>query len=260
MKFSELAKVHSQELIVSPRYEAWIKANSNPHFSDEALEFMHRALIDQRTPRDRRGSVSASSLGKCQRRQQFTFMGMPEMPYSAKTSSIFVNGTFMHLRWQMAGLTEGFLAQAEVPVPKDNAYRLSGTMDGVLHEGSILELKSTNSYGFSRVLLWGPLFGHEEQGATYLLATGAEKVVFVYENKDTQEFKEIVKHRDELPLETIIMAVERLWEAIDRKVLAPPLDAVYEPKQPCSTCQFRDVCLTVETWDQAQEVADEVHQ
>jgi hypothetical protein len=134
VKFSELVKHNKPELVVSNRYEAWVKENSNPQYSDSAIVFGTTALIAQSTPRDRRGTVSASSLDSCRRRQQFTYLGLSEGPMSAKTAAILQNGTFTHLRWQMAGLSEGWLIEAETPVPRPNPLRLHGTMDGVLYD------------------------------------------------------------------------------------------------------------------------------
>lgn len=252
MKFGELLRVHKPELVISRRYDEWVAKNSNPVYSPEALDFAREQLWAQTYPRDRRGTVSASSLKKCMRRQAFTFLGMPEMPYSAKTSAIFQNGTFMHLRWQMAGITEGFLSACEIKVPS-NPFRLSGTLDAVAYEDSVVELKSCNSNSFSRAMAFGPIAGHDYQVATYCLVTGREQGVLIYENKDTQEFTEIVLPREQLPLQEIIIANERLWEYLDRQVLPDPLDAVYENKMPCSGCPFRNVCLKFPSWVEADE-------
>ena len=68
-----------------------------------------------------RDCQSASSLGLLSDdRQEFTWLGWCEMAPSPKTAQIFHNGNFMHLRWQMAGLTAGWLKDAEVPVPAND--------------------------------------------------------------------------------------------------------------------------------------------
>lgn len=252
VRFGELLKTHKPSLIISQRYDAWMGKNSNPVYSHEALDFGRAQLFLQSTPRDRRGTVSSSSLKKCWRRQIFTFLGVPEQDYSAKTSAIFQNGTFMHIRWQMAGLTEGFLKSAEIGVGA-NEYRLSGTMDGIAYDDSVVEFKSTNSYSFSKVMAFGPIAGHEYQVATYCLVTGRDRGILVYESKDTQEFTEIVLDRADLPITEVKIAADKVWDHIDRKVLPAPLDAVYENKQPCSSCQFRNVCLKLSSWVEADE-------
>lgn len=257
MRFGELLKLSKPDLVVSRRYDAWAIKNSNPTYSEEALAFGHEALALQATPRDRRGTFSASSLGKCKRRQQFTFIGMPEDPFTAKTSNILINGTFMHIRWQMAGITEGFFKKVEVPI-SENPWRLSGTIDAIAHDDTVVEIKSANNYAFRNAMQFGSLFGHEEQLATYMLLTDSEKGALLYENKDTQEYCEIVKRREELPTGKIEHDAEWLWDMTDKKKLFEPLDAVFDNKQPCSTCPFKSQCPEMRTWSQAVETAKEV--
>lgn len=256
MKFSELAKYQDGKgLIVSSRYKTWIAKNANPHYSAEALSFGHQQLLLQSNQRDRRGTISSSSLSSCQRRQQFTFLGMPELPPSPKLAAIFQTGTFMHIRWQMAGLTAGWLSEAEVPIGK-NTYELSGTMDGVLDEDSVLELKSCNSNSFRRVLSFGPLEGHLFQVGTYVLTTGREKGVLIYEDKDTQEFKEFVFPRAELPLIEIEFGAKLLWQRITAEQLVEPLDECLAKSGKYLGCPFRDNCLKIRSWEEASDLAD----
>lgn len=254
MKFSDLGKYKvDSELVVSKRHEAWLQENANPKYSEQAQEFGRWAFDMQGYPRDRKGTISASSLGSCRRRQQFTFLGMPELPPTPKLAQIFQNGTFMHIRWQMAGLTEGWMKEAEVPVG-DNEYRLSGTQDGIAYDDSVVELKSANSHSFNRVMSFGPLGGHPFQVGTYVLTTGAEKGVLIYENKDTQEWKEFVLYRDDLPLVEIEEANEILWNNIDHKQLYEPLDdCVAGEGYMYHGCPFRKECLKIKSWEHAEE-------
>lgn len=256
MKFGELLKVNKPELIISKRYDAWVSKNSNPVYTDEALAFGMHQMYMQAKPRDRRGTISASSVYSCMRKQQFTYLGMPEQQFSAKTSAILQNGTFMHIRWQMAGITEGFMPKCEIPVDQ-NEYGLSGTKDAHAYDGSVIELKSCNSNSYRNVGTFGPLSGHKDQLATYMLLTDTQRGALVYENKDTQEFTELVYDREELPLDGVKQRAHLIWQLIDNKKLAEPLDAAYEEKQPCSTCVFRENCLAVKDWDHAEQFVGE---
>lgn len=257
MKFGDLSKYKIDTgLVISPRHEKWLSENANPVYSEAALDFAVDALEAQGKPRNRKGTISASSLGSCRRRQQFTFIGMPELPPSPKTAQIFQTGTFMHIRWQMAGLTEGWLTAAEVPVG-NNDYGLSGTQDGIAYDDSVVELKSANSNSFNRVNTFGPLGGHPFQVGTYVLTTGAEQGVLIYENKDTQEFKEFVLTRDELPLDEIEIINEKLWERTVTKELFEPLDECEAGVgYKFAGCPFRTECLKIRTWEEAEEMAD----
>ena len=254
MKFSQLAKYKKDtDLVISARYETWMATNSNPVYSPEALEFMQNELA--KTPRVRRGTVSASSLGSCKRKQVFGYLGLIQIPPSPKLAGIFQNGTFMHLRWQMAGITEGFVKKAEVRVPENKHY-LTGTMDGICYEDSILELKSINTNGFNEVSSFGPKKDHMIQGAAYALTTGREKVVFVYEDKNTQEYKEIVKTRDELPLEEAELSAHLVWDHIEMKELPEPLEGCMAgDSYTFKGCPYRNQCLKIRSWEEAEELA-----
>jgi hypothetical protein len=248
MRFSETVKMTDPGLVVSRRHDAWVTKDDHPIFSEEALKFAQRELT--KGDRVRKGTVSASSLGECKREQQFVFAGIEKLPMDAKNAMKVSNGSFMHLRWQMAGITEGWLPHAEVPIGR-NAYQLSGTMDGVLYEDSVLELKSINMNGFSRVQTFGPLKPHLYQMATYMLCTQREKGVFIYECKDNQEYKEIPIQRDELPIEDATASANQIWEAIESKQLYEPLNDCMDQKGwKYNSCPFRDRCLGIHDWSE----------
>lgn len=257
VKFSELHKYSATKLVVSPRHEAWLAVNSNPRYSAEALDFGRSQLLSIGLPRDRRGTVSASSFGSCHRKQQFTYLGLPELPPSSKLAQVFQNGSFMHVRWQMAGLTEGWLTRAEVPVGR-NDFWLSGTQDGIAYDGSVVEFKSVNTIGFTKVASFGPQPGHKIQIATYVLTTGAQQASLIYEDKNTQEYKEFVFKDDELPLQEVADQAVEMWQRIEAEVL-------YEPLTECEAgvgyrflgCPFRKQCLKIRNWKEAKELADQ---
>lgn len=250
MRFSETVKHVTDDLVISRRHEAWIRENDHPVYSQAALEFAAHEL--SKRDRVRQGTVSASSLGECKRYQQFVFLGMPKLPMDAKNAAKVTNGSFMHLRWQMEGLTEGWLAEAEVPV-KSDAYHLMGTMDGINYDGSILELKSINANGFSRVSTFGPLIPHLFQMATYMLCSEIEKGVFLYENKDTQEYTEIVVEPEDLPMTEAVMAGENMMKSLSEERLYEPLaDCMDQKGWKYNSCPFRDRCLWVYNWDEVK--------
>lgn len=249
MKFSETVKLAREDLVVSHRHDAFVVANdAHPHYTGPALRFAENQL--GKPDRVRHGTVSASSLGECRRYQQFVFLGFPRLPPDPKNAAKMQNGTFMHLRWQMEGLTEGWLDKAEVPLGK-NPYGLSGTMDGLLYEGSILELKSINMNGFSRVQAFGPLLPHLFQMATYMLSTEREKGVFIYECKDNQEYTEVLVNRDDALVDQAAAAAREVWNLIETKRLEEPLSKCLDKEGwVYNSCPFRDRCLKVRAWEE----------
>lgn len=250
MKFAEVVKHKpGSNLVISPRHERWMEKNANPKYSPAAQNFMVQELT--KTQRERKGTVSASSLGSCKRQQQFTYIGMPKIPPSAKTAAVFQTGTFMHLRWQMAGLSEGWLVKAEESLPA-NRWMLSGTMDGIAHDGSVVEFKSINSNGFRNVMTFGAKPEHRTQLGAYLLATGIEKGVFIYEDKDTQEYIEIPQTATELPLNQIADRINQITAANAAKDLFEPLDECMAGKGKFNWCPFRKECLGIREWEEAE--------
>lgn len=253
MKFGEHIKQQKPELVVSRRHDAWMKANGNPEYSPEAIEFAREAL--NTATRERRGTVSGSSINSCRRRQIFTFLGWYQLPPTGKTAAIFQNGTMMHIRWQMAGLTEGWLRQAEVPVPH-NFLHLSGTMDGLADDGTIVELKSINSNGFRQVNTFGPKQDHVMQVATYGTVALIDKAVLIYECKDTQEYRELVVDITDALREEVVAVSERVWEYIDNQELPEPLSECEEKKgYRYNGCPYRDRCLVTKNYEHAMEQA-----
>jgi hypothetical protein len=250
MRFAETIKLADPELVVSRRHEEWLALSDHPVYSHEALAFAQRQLHAK--DRLRQGTVSASSLGSCARAQQFIFLGMPKLQPEVQSLARMLNGSFMHLRWQMGGISAGWLHAVEVPVGT-NPLRLSGTMDGIVYDGSVLELKSINRNGFGRVQTFGPLVGHLFQMATYMLCTKRTKGVFIYECKDTQEYKEIVVNRDDLPMSEAERKAVALWDSIEKKVLYEPLDKCIDRQGYIyNSCPFRDRCLQIYTWEEAR--------
>jgi hypothetical protein len=248
MRFGETVKLTAPDLVISRRHDAWLMQNDHPAYSERALRFAHMALT--KPDRVRVGTISASSLGECPRAQQFVYLGMPQLPPDQKGAMKMQNGFFMHLRWQMAGLTEGWLSRAEVPIGT-NHYNLSGTMDGICYDDSVLELKSINMNGFGRVQTFGPLLPHLFQMATYMLVTQRERGIFLYECKDNQEYKEIVLRADELPLAEAAEQAEVMWQSVRQQALFEPLNKCIDKEGYLyHSCPFRDRCLSIHRWEE----------
>jgi hypothetical protein len=234
------------DLVVSRRHDAWLLENDHPVYSERAKAFA--AMVFRSKDRVRKGTFSASSLGECMREQQFTYLGMPKLPPDQKNAMKMHNGSFMHLRWQMAGLSEGWLKDAEVPIGK-NPFNLSGTMDGIVDDDSVLELKSINVNGFSRVTAFGPLHPHLFQMATYMLCSRRERGVFIYECKDNQEYQEIQVSRADLPMDEAEHQAGAMWASVDQQMLFEPLEkCIDKTGWKYNSCPFRDRCLVIHEW------------
>lgn len=254
MKLSQLAKYNLVPPVTLYKHEEWM-INERP-YTQEAIDFIARELA--KVGRDRRGSFSASGLGSCPRQQQFTYLGLAKLPQSAQRMAVLANGTFVHLRLQAAGLSAGWLAEAEVPIP-ENVTGLKGTMDGTCYEGSVLEAKSINGRAF-RFVQEDPKDEHVYQAETYLVVTGREKAVILYENKDDQSLKEHTVHHDDATDNKIIgRALELQGKTHDRE-LFPMLPKCLEGKGwQFDYCDYKDRCPLIQSFNQAVKTAEQEH-
>lgn len=252
MKLAQLLSAHKNELTITPRHEAWLAANPNPSYSDKAKQFMAREI--GKPQRDRTKTFSASGAGMCMRRRQFEFLGVTKGKRKLRTSliQVFHNGTYMHLRWQMAGLSEGWMTEAEVPVA-NSLLMLTGTMDGMSYKATGIELKSINSNGFRNIMAHGPKRDHLYQIASYVLAGAPQDWSILYEDKDTQEYKEF----SFTPDDKLVWAVKREQELLVEHTEGLSL---VEMKDECWAkrgteyiqCPFRDICPLMTSWEQTK--------
>lgn len=253
MKLSQLGQYSKEPPVVAFRHEEWMRKDEP--FSEEAISFVSQEL--GKTDRDRKGSFSASGLGSCPRQQQFTYLGLQQLSQSGQRMGVLLNGTFVHLRLQAAGLTAGWLAEAEVPIP-ENPLGLKGTMDGVIDEGSVLEAKSQNDHGFKRLqYATEAKEEHVFQAATYLVCSGKDKAVILYENKNTQDVKEFIVKRDDALDEKIIKRALQLQNKTGDEELFDPLpDCVNKKGWRYDYCPFKDRCLKIKNFKEAVTMAE----
>ncbi len=242
MKFAKMMEVHQTGLYVTERHEKWLRDNPNPTYSDVAIDFARSQLEAQQ--RDRTKSFSASHISGCPRAAQFSFLGLPQTKLKdGRLSNIFHTGNFMHLKWQMAGLTEGWLAHPEV-FASNETLRIKGTLDGILDNGWGLELKSINNYGFTQVCQYGEKPDHRTQVNTYfLMRPDIERFSIIYENKDTQDYKEIVVDQDAQSIDATEDKLIRLREKTERGEYFDMRDDCWKGEgQMFRSCPYASIC------------------
>jgi hypothetical protein len=241
-------------LPITVRHEKWLTENSNPVYSDKALKFAQQQLAGVTgSQRLRKKMFRASSATTCPRAQVFKYIGMPvRAEVDSKLSNIFATGNFLHLKWQMQGLTEGWLEEAEVPVDRDD-LNAGGTMDGILYTGGGLEFKSINDRGFGKVTSFGPLEGHLYQVHNYMYLGDIGHFSIIYENKNTGEWREFRVDRNEMLIKQAEIRFAELNEHVDKKILPKVLpDCRVEEGTQFRQCPYRDVCLKVKLWPQVK--------
>lgn len=247
----DLVRAVQDDLPITVRHERWMLANVDPTYSEEAIafsdDFLRGKVGGKRAGRARR--FRASGMGKCARKRVFERIGHPGISedYSSAMANVFATGNFMHRKWQMAGLTEGWLVAAEVPL-ENTEMDLGGTADGFIWDGSLFELKTINDRGYSWVTRQrDPNHEHKKQTAAYkLLKPELTKASIVYENKNTGEWREYrVEFTDEL-MQEVVDELDELRHAVEHKVLPEPLSKCQiKEGTEYRRCPFRETCLAL---------------
>ena len=236
---------------ITSRHEKWLRENPSPEYSEKAIKFAERVFRQEvGGSRNRNTKFRGSSVEKCERAQMFRAIGMEETPFDdSKTSNIFATGNSLHLKWQMAGLTEGWLEDAEVAVELPE-LELGGTLDGILYDGSGFEFKTVNNRGYAMAESTGkPQKGHISQVQTYMMMTDIEKFSIVYENKDNQEWREFVIPRDEEEITDIRGRIFNLYHDFKEKRLPKvKRTCLDEDGWEYRNCPYRDRCLGIKSW------------
>lgn len=243
MKLKEM--IRGAELPITMRHERWLETNSNPVYSDKAMRFASNVLShDVGGSRKRTSLFRSSAAGSCARRQLYTANKVPGISeISSDLANIFATGNFLHLKWQMAGLTEGWLAVAEYAV-ESKEYSFGGTLDGILYDGSLFEFKSINSRGFASVNQYGPKDDHILQAHGYMWLANLPAVSFVYENKDNGEWREFRMERDELIVDAVVGMVDDMERHHKEQTYPEPLSKCVDREgMNYRQCPFRDICL-----------------
>lgn len=247
MNLKSQIRAVQQSLPITQRHEAWMRENADAAYSERACDFawdvLRGNLGSQRERKPRR--LRGSGTGKCGRQRILKLLGAKdEVANDSRLSNIFHTGNFLHLKWQMAGFTEGWLADAEVPVVSE-LHNVAGTMDGVLYDGSGFEFKSINSRGFSFVTSSNkPKQDHIQQVHVYMLMSGLETFSVVYENKDNQEWREFRVVRDEQIIDQIVAELDELNEALRLQQLPDgSIKSCLDRDSTYRNCPVRDACM-----------------
>lgn len=255
-----LKRYADSDLLVSPRLEDWLSHNPNMEFSPEVIEKALRAELG--TPqRDRTMTFSASARGACSRAQVFYFTPVQAIPrMNPDLHAKFHDGTFRHLRWQMWLLQSGILDDIEVSA-SDPANWLTGTIDGVgtVPEGLAMthrlgdhrdqpfgwELKGCGTRQFRFIIDEGPRYEHLLQiHAYFLLRPDIRLWSLIYEDKDSQEWKEFVVARNASILDEVNREIKQLRAYVEQSCLPPILDECAKKQGRYRTCEFAHDCLS----------------
>lgn len=254
MSLKSQIKAVNSGLPITVMHEKWVSENPEPVYSVQARAFATGQLAGiTGSQRRRKRMFRASSTHTCKRRQVLAFIGHParKEEITSTLGNIFATGNFMHLKWQMTGLTAGWLAEAEVPMDRDD-LNAGGTADGVLYTGGGFEYKTINDRGYTWVMTSGIKEDHQEQVDNYMFLGDLDHYSIVYENKNNGEWREFRRERDEANMKRVVRRFEELNEFVSDRKLPPVLDDCRaETGVKFRQCPFRDTCLKLKMFPRA---------
>lgn len=262
MSTADLAKIvrrakRKKELILTPRLDEYLLANRELFPYDDEVAEIVRAIMT-RTPRNRAQSFSSSSRGSCLRAQMFGYMGVPQISTSdVVLQNLFSDGHWRHLRWQALLLHARLIDEVEYPFEivetETDTVWVRGSLDGInLSERWGLEIKGI------RTLKWvddGPLDSHLLQIHTYMMGTGIDTFVLLYEDKLSSDWREFVVRRDEKIMDEVLQEIETLIDSAKRRRLPVVQEECKNGKgAPFTSCPYRRVCLGTADWSAADSL------
>jgi hypothetical protein len=207
-----------KELLVTPRLDQWLMLHgaNGLIIDDRTFEFIKYKWLAANNS-DRSGRFGASSRGTCMRAQIFGFQGRPQnRGADSVLQQIFLDGTFRHIRWQIVLKEAGILTDIEVRciMPTLN---LASSMDGMNSvEKWGFELKGTSQF---QQACKAPFESHVLQVHTYMIAANLNKFSLVYEDKQSQEWKEHIVKYDPHIAKVVYDELKLLNESINNKKL-----------------------------------------
>lgn len=233
-----------ENLLVTPKIVEFLGIHpEGVVWDDEAFEAFKKLTsktFGSNSGRD--GRFGASSRGMCMRRQIFAFHGAPStVTNDVQLTNLFNDGKWRHMRWQMMGLQSGALEAVEVAyrMPK---YRVSGSMDGMGNDPQDFGFELKGDRFFGRILKGLPE-KHDLQVHTMMLATDIDLFSYVFESKDSQEWREVVVHRDEAIIQKVEEELQELNNYVDQNYLPDILPECQAKEGAYKSCPFAGRCL-----------------
>lgn len=235
-----------EQLYVTKYHAEWLELPPDEQvYTPEAAEHARAVLMGEKK-HPRPGRFSPSSLGMCRRRLMFGFEGAPQVGENLDSLDLMNVGTFDHLKWQVEGISYGYMKEGEVWV-HDPDLRLGGSMDGLLADDSGFELKTARSTLYNKYVVneKAPKHEHTLQFGAYAMIHGLTWGSIVYEHRDSGQFHEF---RIDMtgPLEKAVLnEVKVLNSRLEEGKLPPILDdCEMRLGYTYNSCPYRKECLS----------------
>ena len=134
-------------------------------------------------------ALLASDKDFCYREQVLSLVVSPKsVNFGSKLLRIFLEGTFIHMKWQMLFKLDGIAVEIEEQGVSDSG--MSYTPDAIIRlfkKYWVVEIKSMNTYAFQK--LTKPPAGAVDQCNIYMMEKGIDQGIVLVEDKNTQDIK-----------------------------------------------------------------------
>lgn len=245
------------DLVVTQPHTQWMETPEEEQlYSEEAIQF----AIDvwrRKFKHPRAGRFSPSAMGECARRVVLGYAGAPQVPVEMDNQEMMDHGTWTHLKWQMEGITMGYMTAGEVWVYSEE-LQCGGSMDAKLYDGSGFELKSAGWNIYNRIVLkegW-PKFENLLQDATYKLIEDFDWTSLTYEDRSSGNFHEFRIPRSTELEEEVLRRLRSYKDFVEDDSLPPMLDQCeMRMGQVYKRCPFRKICAKAKSVSEFGQVA-----
>ena len=234
-----MARMNSR---ITPKVQGWLMNNDGVHINSDFVTERVMKILKPEIKKSRAGAFHPSQLYQCQRAQVYGYYNAPTVKtFDPQLQNLFNDGHFRHLRWQIMLMEAGILTDVEVAVDMPK-FRLEGSMDGVnADEGWMFELKGTSQ--FRSIQTKGVMPAHTKQVHAYLLGSGLNEALIVYECKMTQQWLEVAIPKDPKIIDEITTILESLNDAIDNEYLPERLDdCENKTGATYNSCAYAKIC------------------
>lgn len=136
-------------------------------------------------------------------------------------------------------------------------HLIEGASDGCLlisGEKFLLEIKSASNNVFSG--LSGVPTYYKPQINLYMHGTGIFQTIFLFENKNTQELKEILYRYESSALTPIFKKTKAAAAFVKKKKMPPRFTNSQDVQAHCRLCEFRKICSTTDDFKEGIKLAD----
>lgn len=187
----------------------------------------------------------------CARRKMLSFHGYRSNEAEEDLTMLRMGsqGTWLHYRHQLMGLSTGLLTDIEVPVHHKRML-LSGSVDGVTYDGVGAEVKTLHGNWFNRLFPvhreseWEPPAKNMLQVHAYMHALGTSEHILLYENRSDGQMVEFTVFFDETTNSELLLKVDPLLVHVENGTLPPLLPLCRQMTgQIYEKCTWKEACF-----------------